>query len=156
LKRPNKGRTDRDVPLGTTEQIAALSARNDELAKLEKRILQLNVTERPPDAKEQIAEIRRQERELRAKIPELPGAYRCIEDSPEAPTTHLLLSGRASSPGPVMQPRVPAVLTKQQPLFATGREKSTLRRITFARWIASPENPLAARVIVNRVWQHHF
>jgi uncharacterized protein DUF1549/uncharacterized protein DUF1553/cytochrome c len=30
------------------------------------------------------------------------------------------------------------------------------RRLSLARWIASGENPLAARVIVNRLWQHHF
>jgi len=156
LKRPNKGRTDRDVPLGTTEQIAALNARNEELARLDKQILKLNVTDRPPDAKEQVAEIRRQERELRAKTPDLPGAYRCIEDSANAPVTYLLLSGRASSPGPVVQPRVPAVLTSQQPIFPAEGEQSTQRRITLARWIANLENPLTARVIVNRVWQHHF
>jgi hypothetical protein len=28
--------------------------------------------------------------------------------------------------------------------------------LAFAHWLASPENPLTARVIVNRVWQHHF
>jgi hypothetical protein len=88
--------------------------------------------------------------------PDLPAAYRCFEDSAEAPVTHLLLSGRASNPGPVMQPRVPAVLTSAQPVFFAGSEKSTLRRLTLARWIASAENPLTARVIVNRVWQHHF
>ena len=30
------------------------------------------------------------------------------------------------------------------------------RRLEFARWVASPENPLTARVLVNRLWQHHF
>ncbi len=30
------------------------------------------------------------------------------------------------------------------------------RRSTLAAWIASPENPLTARVIVNRLWHHHF
>ena len=156
LKRPNKGRIDRDVPLGTPEQIAALNARNDELAKLDKKILQLNVIDRPADAKEQVVELRRQERELRAKTPDLPGAYRCYEDRVEAPPTFLLLSGRASCPGPMMQPRVPAVLTASQPEFPPPRASSTLRRLTLAQWIANADNPLTARVIVNRVWQHHF
>jgi hypothetical protein len=33
---------------------------------------------------------------------------------------------------------------------------STGRRTAFARWVTSPANPLFARVIVNRIWQHHF
>ena len=30
------------------------------------------------------------------------------------------------------------------------------RRADLARWVASPSNPLTTRVIVNRIWQHHF
>ena len=33
---------------------------------------------------------------------------------------------------------------------------STGRRAAFAKWVTSPENPVFARVMVNRIWQHHF
>ena len=45
----------------------------------------------------------------------------------------------------------PATIEPAPPALGT-----TGRRTALARWIASPENPLTARVIVNRVWQQHF
>jgi cytochrome c553 len=35
-------------------------------------------------------------------------------------------------------------------------DRNASGRLQLAHWIASPENPLTARVIVNRIWQHHF
>src|SRR6185503_20525729 len=49
LKRPNKGRIDRDVPLGTPEQIAAQVARYESISKLDKQLLELT-TQKPADA----------------------------------------------------------------------------------------------------------
>jgi hypothetical protein len=37
-----------------------------------------------------------------------------------------------------------------------GKERPASGRRELAEWVASPRNPLTARVIVNRVWQHHF
>jgi hypothetical protein len=42
------------------------------------------------------------------------------------------------------------------PLDRYKRHPNRNRRITLAKWIATPENPLTARVMVNRIWQHHF
>src|SRR5207302_2855613 len=68
----------------------------------------------------------------------------------------LLLRGKASRPGPLVPPGMPAVLVSSQPAFPSPQEQTSKRRLTLARWIASPQNPLTARVIVNRVWQFHF
>ena len=93
---------------------------------------------------------------LRAETPDLLRGYFLVEASPTAPPAYLLLSGRAANRGPLMQPRVPAVLAPRQPEFESPDAFTSRRRLSLARWIASPGNPLTARVIVNRVWQHHF
>jgi hypothetical protein len=164
LKRPNEGRTDRDLPLGSPEQNAALAKRDAAIASVEVEKKKL-AAEKSPENETKRSQLDEEIARLRQTTPDLPRVYRCVEESALAPTTHLLLSGRASNLGPAMQPRVPAVLATVQPVFPEGTAlsntksespNSTLRRLTLAQWIASPDNPLTARVIVNRVWQHHF
>jgi hypothetical protein len=77
------------------------------------------------------------------------------------PKTHLLTRGNAATPGKEVTPRFLPVLcpTKatQEPRIAPpASNKSSGRRLALAQWIASPDNPLTARVLVNRLWQHHF
>ena len=91
---------------------------------------------------------------LRKGTPDLERGYFMHEPKLPGPT-HLLFRGRAATPGPVVPPRVPAVLAHPEPVFPSPAATS-LRRLTLARWIADRENPLTARVIVNRVWQFHF
>jgi hypothetical protein len=67
----------------------------------------------------------------------------------------VLVRGSPIRFGDLVEPAVPAILVKQQPAFTSG-DKTTQRRLGLAQWIASDENPLTARVIVNRVWQQHF
>ena len=94
--------------------------------------------------------------DLKKATPDLPRGYFLHEPRPTAPDTHLLIRGKASRPGPKVAPGMPAVLVDAQPTFPTPDAETTLRRLTFARWLTRPEHPLTARVMVNRVWHYHF
>jgi hypothetical protein len=83
-------------------------------------------------------------------------AYIWKEPSPVAPETHVLVRGSPARPGDLVGPAVPAVLVRQQPVFPPPVEQTSRRRLGLASWLASADNPLTARVIVNRVWQQHF
>ena len=50
----------------------------------------------------------------------------------------------------------PGTLAIFNPLTLATNTLEQQRRLQLADWIASPENPLTARVLVNRLWQHHF
>ena len=91
-----------------------------------------------------------------AQPKEPPRAYIWYEDGPKAPLTHVLKRGDPTRPGVVVEPGVPAVLAARQPGPPMPTATSTGRRLWLARWLTSPENPLVARVIVNRIWQFHF
>ena len=72
--------------------------------------------------------------------------------------THILARGDAHSPRAEVTPAFPAVLGLPAPKMPAraAEAPSTGRRRVLADWIASPENPLTARVMVNRIWQRHF
>src|SRR5262249_41184956 len=74
------------------------------------------------------------------------------------PQTHILIRGNPSSPGPAVEAKFLTILggEKPGPMARLPASGSTGRRLTLARWIASPQNPLTARVAVNRIWLHHF
>jgi len=88
--------------------------------------------------------------------PRLPRAYIWYEAGPKAPVTHVLGRGDPNKPKAAVTPGVPAVLTRQQPEAPRPTNHSTGRRLWLARWMTRPDNPLVARVLVNRLWQHHF
>ncbi|RFC45436.1 MAG: Protein of unknown function DUF1553/DUF1549/Planctomycete cytochrome C [Verrucomicrobia bacterium] len=65
--------------------------------------------------------------------------------------THVLIKGDFTRPAEEVNPGTPAVLHPM--MKVEGRRPN---RLDLANWIMSPENPLTARVIVNRVWQQYF
>lgn len=66
---------------------------------------------------------------------------------------HLLYRGNPEQPKEQVSP---AVLSALGNLKLEGETPEQERRLALAKWIASPANPLTARVMVNRIWQGHF
>jgi hypothetical protein len=126
------------------------------VAKFEPHLSQELAAALPAEVTQAIADWERATAALRQVTPDLPRGYFLHELGPEPAPTHLLVRGKAARPGPAVAPGLPAVLVPAQPSFLPPGRRTRQRRLTLARWIASKENPLTARVIVNRVWQHHF
>ena len=90
-----------------------------------------------------------------------PRAYSVTELSslthPDAPTTYVLEGGNPESKGEAVEPGfLSAVQGHQEPVELNPFRGAAGRRKLLADWISSPDNPLTARVLVNRIWQHHF
>lgn len=74
--------------------------------------------------------------------------------------TYILQRGNYLTPGKEVGPGVPSVLTDGKTPFRVEPPwpgaRATGRRLALARWLTAPEHPLTARVMVNRIWRHHF
>jgi hypothetical protein len=85
----------------------------------------------------------------------LPPQYpylQVVKDNDKLKEQHVWIRGSRDSQGEPAPPRFLSILSPAEPKpFDTGKE-----RLELAQAIASPSNPLTARVIVNRIWQHHF
>ena len=71
-----------------------------------------------------------------------------MEDDPNPPPTHIALRGDYRHEGVEVEPA-------NRHLSGPGRACAP-NRLEFARWLVAPENPLVARVAVNRLWQEMF
>jgi len=84
---------------------------------------------------------------------------RALYDLPNSATTPVLLRGDPLTPGPNVEPGVISALNTPEPFEwtrPTEGARSSGRRLAFARWLTQPGHPLTARVMVNRIWLHHF
>jgi hypothetical protein len=74
----------------------------------------------------------------------------------EPMTVHLLRRGELSKPGETVGPAFPATLCAPGRPGDFAGVPSGQRRAALAKWLTAPDNPLTARVLVNRVWGWHF
>ncbi len=134
-----------------------------QLADMLARQLRVNVGQM---AKAMKPEVRKQWQELGKRMatfdalrPRPPEVTMGLTDvGPIAPPTHLLKRGNWRNKGPEVAPgfltaldTAPAVIGAPKP-----GARTTGRRSALALWLTKPDNPLTARVLVNRLWQHHF
>ncbi|HIN95492.1 MAG TPA: DUF1553 domain-containing protein [Planctomycetes bacterium] len=85
---------------------------------------------------------------------------RALWDRGEPSPTYILRRGNYLTPGRLVEPGLPAVLTHGSTAIvtrpSTDQAPGTGRRLALARWLTQPEHPLTSRVIANRIWKHHF
>jgi len=95
--------------------------------------------------RDQLAEARKAQEALQGEIP----STLVMQERAEPRESHVLIRGNFLNPDERVFPGVPAILPplpKEQPA----------NRVTLARWLVSPENPLTARVTMNRFWEQIF
>lgn len=107
---------------------------------------------------DQYAELFAEMKRLRRNPPRSLEEALCVkEEGTQAKETFIQIRGNANAQGKPVEPGFPSVLSPPEPEIEIPAEGlSTGRRMALARWITDPANPLTARVMVNRIWQHHF
>ncbi|MBK7998843.1 MAG: DUF1553 domain-containing protein [Verrucomicrobia bacterium] len=98
--------------------------------------------------------------EIRGRKPPEDFVSVLTEPSDKVPVTYLFHRGDPKQPKEAVEPGGLSVLapTGHGPRFLAKEAdvQTSGRRLAFAKWLTSPTNPLVARVLVNRVWLHHF
>ncbi len=101
-------------------------------------------------------------RELLTAVAELGAQINALKQTPSAyagrfdekpEPTHLLYRGDPLAEREQVGPDVPTIFGS---IDLSEDAAESARRLALARWLGDPGNPLTARVMVNRIWQHHF
>ena len=105
----------------------------------------------PPESKARIKDLRAEVDRLKKASPAKYAVIHTLSDASKPIDMAVLIRGNADTPGDKVARRFLTVLDTSGSSFQKGSG-----RLELAERIASPENPLTSRVMVNRIWQHHF
>jgi hypothetical protein len=113
-----------------------------------------------PDSKPKLAEFDEQIKKIRSAKPVEQFIRALVEPANHVTQTALFHRGDPAQPRQVVPPGALTVLAMSGHRSEFASDDSSLpttgRRLAFARWLTSENNPLLAKVIVNRIWMHHF
>ncbi|WP_417377166.1 DUF1553 domain-containing protein [Gimesia maris] len=113
-----------------------------------------------PKAAEELKEFDKQIADIRSKKPVEEFLRVAVEPANHLPVTKLFYRGDYRQPKQVVEPAGLTVVAPEGERRKFPVNDATLptsgRRLAFARWLTNGEHPLVARVLVNRIWLHHF
>ncbi|WP_161602449.1 PSD1 and planctomycete cytochrome C domain-containing protein [Tautonia marina] len=116
------------------------------------------IAEESPCDRDLIASLEASNAEDEARRQTFP-EIRAFYDLPGDPQTPILQRGDYRQPGPMVGPGALPALLAPEPFAWSPPEAgapTSGRRLAFAEWLTQPDHPLTARVLVNRLWLHHF
>jgi hypothetical protein len=89
-----------------------------------------------------------------AQLPRVELTYAVLSERP--PAMHVLHRGDTESTRDLVAPAALSAVKGLPAELTAAEAPEGARRIALARWLTHPANPLTARVMMNRIWQHHF
>ena len=142
---------EHNLPLASEAERLVWQKRTDEL-KAEIKLAENDLKNAPAGSHVDLEE---RLKHLESQLPPPLDAI-CTVSNDEARRTpiHVLERGNWDKPGAAVGPRVPGVLLSDEAPELPADVANPRTRL--AEWLIDPNHPLAARVIVNRVWQYHF
>jgi len=110
--------------------------------------------------KPEVERLKKAIEEVKDKMLPTPQIRALFDMGGEPSANYLLRRGEVATPGEQVKPGVPSVLRKGLADYKVmppwpGSDSSG-RRLALARWLVQPNHPLTSRVMVNRIWMHHF
>jgi mono/diheme cytochrome c family protein len=144
-----------EVPIGPPAQVEKYKQSQNRIRELDKKIKQLAAAKNgkmaTEEQKKQLAELRRELEQARKDAPPMPPIIHTLAEGQPA-DLRIYLRGDPNKEGDLAPRSFLRILAGDNPPpFSKGSG-----RLELAQAIASPANPLTARVLVNRVWQQHF
>lgn len=151
------GTRDRHLPFVPAAERAVWQVHENEIQK------QIEVLKAALAADKDNAELKKTTDEKIKGLEAQRGAepmIRALWDRGEPSPTYILRRGNYLTPARLVGPGVLSALGDGRTPFAAtppwAGAKQTGRRLALARWLTRPDHPLTARVMVNRIWKHHF